>query len=87
MRFLFHVLEAENLPALAADSAVPGLNRNIAYENLIRILPEPLTHSFCMLCERILMRVQSNDTEVRALSEARDALLPRLLAGELEVFT
>lgn len=31
--FLFYALDAQNLPSVAADSAVPGLNRNLAYMN------------------------------------------------------
>ena len=87
MRFLFHALEMENLQSLAADSAVPGLNRNIVYESSILIPSEALMRSFDLPCTRFLLRIESSDVEMRILSEMRDRLLPHLLSGKIELVT
>ena len=33
LHFLFYALKGQDLPSIAADSVVPGLNRNLAYMN------------------------------------------------------
>ena len=37
--FLFYALKGQDLPSIAADSAVPGLNRNLAYMNK-QVMPQ-----------------------------------------------
>src|SRR5208337_3895841 len=37
LHYLLYVLKSQDLPSLSADSAVPGLNRNIAYMNNILV--------------------------------------------------
>ena len=87
MRFLFHALKAQNLQSLAADSAVPGLNRNIVYENSLLIPSEALMCSFDSLCTKFLLHIGSSEVEMRTLSEMRDGFLPHLLSGKIELVT
>ena len=44
--FLFFALQQQGLPSIAADSAVPGLNRNLAYMNRQLVAPDPASHAF-----------------------------------------
>jgi len=85
LRYLYHALRIQDLPALAADSAVPGLNRNIAYENKLVLPSVQLLGEFEGACTALAARVETNVGESRTLAQVRDALLPRLLSGQLLV--
>lgn len=83
--YLFHALRAQNLSSLAADSAVPGLNRNIAYMNQIIVPPREIVERFDECVSGMYWKVQAINEESRALGAIRDALLPRLMSGEIRV--
>jgi type I restriction enzyme S subunit len=85
MRYLYHALIAQGLPALGADSAVPGLNRNIAYMNLLLVPPSLVQAAFDKLMMPLVRRCDLNDQECRTLAAIRDALLPKLMSGEVRV--
>ena len=85
MRFLFHALEGQDLPSIAADSAVPGLNRHLAYMNRQVVPPAPLVAGFTDTIRGALARVDRLTEESRALAAQRDTLLPRLVSGEVRV--
>ena len=85
MRFLFHALEGQDLPSIAADSAVPGLNRNLVYMNKQAVPPTPLVARFTDAIRGVLARDDRLTEESRTLAEQRDALLPKLVSGELRV--
>ena len=83
LRFLFFALADQNLPSVAADSAVPGLNRNLAYMNkqLLpdqRVLAEFEEYTRVNFTHRRILEEES-----RALSAQRDALLPGLVSGQI----
>ena len=85
MTFLFHALARQDLPSIAADSAVPGLNRNLAYMNLQLTPPPPATQEFDNVANRLFIRSHSLELECQALAAQRDALLPKLVSGEIRV--
>ena len=83
--FLFFALTAQELPSVAADSAVPGLNRNLAYMNR-QLVPDKLAiEEFNHYASAIFTRRHSLEEESRTLAALRDALLPKLVSGELRV--
>ena len=84
--FLLYALAGQDLPSVAADSAVPGLNRNLAYMNR-QLLPDTiLLSAFDRHVSPIFARRGQLGEESRALAAQRDALLPRLVSGELRVW-
>jgi type I restriction enzyme S subunit len=85
MHYLFHSLLSLNLVSLGADSAVPGLNRNIAYLTKFLIPPTGITEALDKLVAPLSTRVHANEKESRILAAIRDALLPKLLSGEIRV--
>jgi type I restriction enzyme, S subunit len=85
MRFLFYSLKNQNLAHLSADSAVPGLNRNHAYLNAQMLPPVEVAAAFESYSEVIFKRKAVIADEVIALSAARDALLPKLISGEIRI--
>jgi type I restriction enzyme S subunit len=83
MRFLFYSLKNQNLADLSADSAVPGLNRNHAYLNAQMLPPAKVACAFESYSEVIFKRREVLADEIIALSATRDALLPKLISGEI----
>jgi type I restriction enzyme S subunit len=81
--FLFFVLRAQDLASLGADSAVPGLNRNMAYMSETVIPPTNLLEAFDSKVRPMFECIQNNEEESRTLAALRDALLPKMLSGEV----
>jgi type I restriction enzyme S subunit len=83
--WLYYTLDFLNLPDLAADSAVPGLNRNIAYMSDVDYPSEDMMHKFDAFVMPIFNKIDANEKESRALASLRDSLLPKLMRGEVRV--
>ena len=83
--FLFYVLRGQDLPSIAADSAVPGLNRNLAYMNKQIVPVDHIIEHFNGYADPIFARSHCFEAEARTLSFLRDALLPKLISGEIRV--
>jgi type I restriction enzyme S subunit len=85
LHFLFHALQAHDLGSLGADSAVPGLNRNLAYMSAQLLPPQQLVDRFEAYASPLAARAHACDRESRTLAALRDALLPKLISGELRL--
>ncbi len=85
LQFLFFALTSQDLPSVSADSAVPGLNRNLAYMNTQLVPNQRIIGEFNDYVGTIFSRRHWLVEESRALAAQRDALLPRLLSGEVGV--
>ena len=83
LHFLFFTLGDQDLPSVAADSAVPGLNRNLAYMNEQLLPNERVLAEFDKYARVYFTHRRSLGEESRALAAQRDALLPRLVSGTL----
>lgn len=83
--FLFYALITHDLPSLAADSAVPGLNRNFVYSNLQLLPPAPVVEAFDRQVKVLFDKRHQNDLESRTLAGLRDALLPKLISGQMRI--
>ena len=82
VRYQLSVLD---LPSLGADSAVPGLNREMAYFTKLPNPPKYIAQRFERLVEPITEMVALNDKLIQTLADLRDTLLPRLISGKLRV--
>jgi len=85
MTYLFHSLQLLGLPSLGADSAVPGLNRNMAYMSDMLVPPASAISDFDRSTEPLMHKVYVNDNESQTLCAIRDSLLPKLLSGEIQI--
>ena len=85
LHFLFYALERQGLADLTADSAVPGLNRNLAYMNKLLIPDDMTIESFNDYAKTLFARRHRLEEESRTLAALRDTLLPKLISGELRV--
>ena len=84
--FLYYALADQDLPSIAADSAVPGLNRNLAYMNIQLVPDQILVDKFGNYINGIFERRYRLEEESRSLAALRDALLPKLISRELDTF-
>ncbi|MFP4106713.1 MAG: restriction endonuclease subunit S [Phycisphaerae bacterium] len=85
LHYMRHALGALNLPALSADSAVPGLNRNMAYMSDLLVPDEQVIAAFTEQAEALMVKRQHNTRQTDTLAALRDTLLPKLLSGEVRV--
>jgi type I restriction enzyme S subunit len=83
--FLYHALEGQDLASLGADSAVPGLNRNLAYMSRQVLPPQSILENFESLSSSLSEREHQCNEAARTLAALRDTLLPMLISGELRV--
>src|ERR1700744_5910326 len=67
-------------PTLSADSAVPGLNRDVVY-GIDCVEPnEKLAIAFDDMVKPMLSQIAHNNDETESLLKLRDSLLPRVVA-------
>jgi len=85
MHYLFHALRSHDLESLSADSAVPGLNRTLAYMSMQLLPAQPVLESFDKIAGSFAARAHWLEEESRTLAGQRDALLPKLISGQLRV--
>ena len=83
--FLFYALKGQDLPSIAADSAVPGLNRHLACMNKQVMPAGQIVEHFDGYIGPIFDRSYRLEAESHTLAALRDALLPKLISGELRV--
>ena len=85
LHFLFQALEVQDLPSIAADSAVPGLNRNLAYMNRQVWPPRQVAEQFESHAHNMSDRRHRLEQESSTLITLRDVLLPKLVSGEVRM--
>jgi len=83
--YLYYALYFQDLKSLAADSAVPGLNRNIVYMNHVLIPPSKLLLLFDKIIESIFKKIESQEKQNSLLINIRDTLLPKLISGQISI--
>jgi type I restriction enzyme S subunit len=83
--YIFHALQRQNLPSLSADSAVPGLNRNVVYANHILVPSSEIISEFDSIIAGMRNLVQNNNEQNLTLSLIRDNLLPNFMCGKIRV--
>lgn len=85
LNYLYYALKNQDLPSLSADSAVPGLNRNLAYMSKFLVPYEKLLAAFDEQIDPLFYKIYANEKESETLASLRDTLLPKLISGKLRV--
>lgn len=83
--FLYLLLRNIGLRNLVGDSAIPGLNRDIALSGDVCLPSDDVIMQFSATARSLLALNTQIGDESHALGELRDALLPKLLSGEIRV--
>jgi len=85
LEFLYHSLNFASLPWFSADSAVPGINRNVILQQKFIFPPIELIEAFRKISVTIFQQNLNTRVAMNSIESLRDAILPRLMSGELKV--
>jgi type I restriction enzyme S subunit len=78
-------LKSLGLENMNSDGAVPGLNRDEAHGQKIVVADRATREKFGEVAESLFVQVRTLQEQTAALLKLRDALLPRLISGELQI--
>ncbi|MHB9011616.1 MAG: restriction endonuclease subunit S [Ignavibacteriaceae bacterium] len=81
----YFLLKTLNFGDLNSDSAVPGLNRDIALSTEIRNAPPDKISEFNQQSFSLFEKLNQNNNQIHTLTKLRDTLLPKLMSGEVRV--
>jgi type I restriction enzyme S subunit len=77
--FSYYLLKNLKLKRLSADSAVPGLNRNIAYLEKFLFPPDGIQKIYEGVIEPLYEKIKENNYQSNTLINIKNILIPRLL--------
>ncbi len=81
----YFLLKTLNFEDMNSDSAVPGLNRELALSTEIKIAPFDKLKQYNNYCASLFEKLKQNNSQIRTLTCLRDTLLPKLMSGEVRV--
>ena len=84
-KFVYHFVKAKDLAAMNAGSAVPSMTTDILNAMEIAIPPATVLEEFESLVAPMYRAMQENDAQSKKLADLRNALLPKLMSGEIDV--
>ena len=84
-KFVYHFVKSKDLVSLNAGSAVPSMTTNILNAMQLYIPDEKTLEKFENIVSPMYSAMQENTKESKILANTRDALLPKLMSGELDV--
>ena len=85
MFYEYLLLKTIDFHEMDTDSAVPGLNREIAISTEMIVPSLSKILGFNDLVRPIFGKISKNQTQIRILKKLRDMLLPKLMSGEIRV--
>jgi type I restriction enzyme, S subunit len=83
--FEYFLLKSIAFQNMNTDSAVPGLNRNIALATEVVVPPQSEISRFNKVTHPLLDEIQKNKAQIATLEKLRDTLLPKLMSGQVRV--
>ena len=84
-KFVYHFVKAKDLASMNAGSAVPSMTTDILNAMEIAIPPATVLEEFESLVAPMYRAMQGNDAQSKKLADLRNALLPKLMSGEIDV--
>lgn len=84
-KFVYHFVKAKDLASMNAGSAVPSMTTDILNAMEVVIPSTSALAEFESLVDPMYRAMQENNIQSSKLSESRDALLPKLMSGEIDV--
>lgn len=83
--FLYFLLNKEDLAMLNSNSAQPGLNQKSIINFEIVLPDKDLITKFGDIVKVYIDKILTNSKQIRTLYQMRDALLPKLMIGEIRL--
>lgn len=84
-KFVYHFVKSKDLASMNAGSAVPSMTTAILNALELRIPSAEALLQFENSVAPIYEMMKKNEDQSRKLTELRDALLPKLMSGEIDV--
>lgn len=81
----YYMLRSIDYSQFRGGSAVPTLNRNHVHSFEISIPPVNQQNEFAEMILPLLLLIENNRKEIKLLSTLRETLLPKLMAGEIDI--
>lgn len=86
-KFVYHLISSKDLVSMNAGTAVPSMTTDILNAIEVIIPSQDIFDSFDNIVSPIYQQIRMNNKESNTLSGLRDALLPKLMSGEIDVST
>lgn len=84
-KYVYHFIKGKDLASMNAGSAVPSMTTDIL-NNMEVAIPSAVTlENFETLISPMYKAMQDNNIQSTKLAELRDALLPKLMSGKIDV--
>lgn len=83
--YAYFFLKNLDLGKLNGGSAVPTLNRNDVHSIEVTLPPKKVVMNFHEQAKSYFTKIESNQSQIRTLTQLRDILLPKLMSGEVRV--
>lgn len=84
-KFVYHFVKAKDLTSLNAGSAVPSMTTDILNAMEVIIPSTTALEEFEALVTPMYRAMQENNDQSEKLANLRDALLPKLMSGEIDI--
>lgn len=84
-KFIYHFIKSKDLASMNTGSAVPSMTIDILNSMELTIPTNEALETFENIVSPMYTMIQCHEKELAKLAEVRDALLPRLMSGELDV--
>ena len=84
-RYAYFILSKMDLASMNAGSAVPSMTTKILSAIPVALPPETLLAEMKTWSDPLFEQIRLNERENEKLSALRDALLPKLMSGEIDV--
>ena len=84
-KFVYHYVKSKDLASMNAGSAVPSMTTAILNAMELRIPSKEALLQFENSVAPMYEMINKNEDQSRKLAELRDALLPKLMSGEVDV--
>ena len=85
-KFVYQFVKSKDLASMNAGSAVPSMTTDILNAMEIAIPPAEILEKFETIVVPMYQMMQKNNEQSAKLATLRDALLPKLMAGEIDVW-
>ena len=84
-KYLYHILSKQDLTSMNSGSAVPSMTTDILNAIKIILPPDKVLKDFDYLTSFFWESIETKKMEMQKLAQLRDALLPELMSGEIDV--
>lgn len=84
-KYLYHILSKLDLTSMNSGSAVPSMTTDILNAIKIILPPDKVLKDFDYLTSFFWESIETKKMEMQKLAQLRDALLPELMSGEIDV--